>query len=365
VAATYPQEIVDAAQWVHQNRGMSGSALQEAARSYDWDPSIQALLAFPDVLDRMSENIQWTTDLGNAFLSDEGAVMDAVQRLRNQAYASGTLSSNGQAVVTTAVQGPSTVVAIQPASPEVIYVPVYDPFYVWGPVAYPYPALRYDYAPAYVRYGRVGFLPGIHINSWYSGWNGWSGWGWSPNWSRRVVVVNNNFYDRYGYHYRERDRYPNRVVGNRSVYRAPVTRTPVVHSPVVRQPVVREPVVRQPVSRPSEVHPPVSHPTRTVDRPSEPAGRGYVPPVRQPNVDRSPNVSRSPSDYRPNRPAPSTPVVHAPSNPSPAPRVAEQKHVEHREPQGRNQGQEHGQGKSQGNEKRSSGNNPKDRSPHQ
>src|ERR1043165_8087028 len=100
VASTYPQEIVDASQWVHQNHAMSASALQDAARSYHWDASIQALLAFPDVLDRLSENIQWTTNLGNAFRSDEGAVMDAVQRMRNQAYASGNLSSNGQVVVT-------------------------------------------------------------------------------------------------------------------------------------------------------------------------------------------------------------------------------------------------------------------------
>src|SRR5206468_9400948 len=92
VASTYPLEIVAAAQWLDRNPALSGPALQEAARQQNWDPSIQALVAFPDVLRRLSENIQWTTDLGNAFLQQQAGVMDAVQRMRTQAINSGKLT---------------------------------------------------------------------------------------------------------------------------------------------------------------------------------------------------------------------------------------------------------------------------------
>src|SRR5438093_2360803 len=125
VASTYPLEIVAAAQWLDRNPALSGPALQEAARQQNWDPSVQALVAFPDVLRRLSENIQWTTDLGNAFLQQQAGVMDAVQRMRTQAINSGKLTSNGLDVVTTQPQGGATIVEIQPADPQVIYVPAY------------------------------------------------------------------------------------------------------------------------------------------------------------------------------------------------------------------------------------------------
>ena len=122
-ASTYPLEIVEAAQWLRQNSALTGVALEDAAKQQDWDPSVQALVLFPDVLQRLSENIRWTTDLGNAFLAQQAGVMDAVQKMRSRALTSGNLTSTPQAVVTTQPQAATTIVEIQPANPQVIYVP--------------------------------------------------------------------------------------------------------------------------------------------------------------------------------------------------------------------------------------------------
>src|SRR5713101_2909971 len=144
VAATYPLEIVEAAQWLQENRNLRGSQLVEAARQQNWDASIQALVVFPDVLNRLNSNIRWTTDLGNAFLAQQADVMNAVQRMRAQARAAGKLNSNPEETVTTQTQGGQTVIEIQPANPEVVYVPAYNPEYIWGPPAYGYyPPLYY------------------------------------------------------------------------------------------------------------------------------------------------------------------------------------------------------------------------------
>ena len=94
VAATYPLEVAEAAQWLQQNRNLQGPQLVDAARQQNWDASIQALVVFPDVLNRMNSALQWTTDLGNAFLSQQADVMSAVQRMRAQARAAGRLNSN-------------------------------------------------------------------------------------------------------------------------------------------------------------------------------------------------------------------------------------------------------------------------------
>ena len=136
VAATYPLEIVEAAQWLQQNRNLRGAQLVEAARQQNWDTSIQALVVFPDVITRLNSDIRWTTDLGNAFLAQQADVMDAVQRLRAQASQAGRLQSNSQVNVTTQTQGGQAAIEIQPADPQVVYVPVYNPEYIWGPPAY-------------------------------------------------------------------------------------------------------------------------------------------------------------------------------------------------------------------------------------
>lgn len=192
VAATYPQEITDAAQWLQQNPGLQGEELMEAARQQNWDPSVQALVAFPDVLNRLSSNIQWTTDLGNAFLAQQADVMNAVQQMRARARTRGRLVSNSQEIVREENQGDQRVIDIQPADPQVVYVPDYDPVYVWGEPAWGYyPSLFYP------RYG-FGFGGGISIGFFFGGL-GWGGWGWGPNWFGCSIWENPYFFHHYGY----------------------------------------------------------------------------------------------------------------------------------------------------------------------
>ena len=195
VAATYPLEVAEAPQWLQQNRNLQGQQLMAAAREQNWDPSIQALVAFPDVINLLSSNIRWTTDLGNAFLAQQADVMNAVQRMRAQAKAAGKLNSNPQETVTTETQGDQSAIDIQPANPQVVYVPQYDPEYIWGPPAYGYyPPLDY---PDYYGYG-YGFGPGIYIGGFFGGL-GWGGWGWGPNWFNCSIFQNYYFFNHYGF----------------------------------------------------------------------------------------------------------------------------------------------------------------------
>ena len=131
VASTYPLEVVEANQWLQQNRNLRGQELIDAAKRQPWDPSVQALVAVPDALAKLNQDIRWTTDLGNAFLSQQADVMSAVQRMRARAQENGRLSSTPQQTVRTQEQGGQEVIVIQPANPQVIYVPTYEPFYIW------------------------------------------------------------------------------------------------------------------------------------------------------------------------------------------------------------------------------------------
>jgi len=175
VATTYPLEIAEAAQWLQRYPNLQGPQLVDAARQQNWDPSIQALVIFPDVLTRLASDIRWTTDIGNAFLAQQADVMSAVQRMRAQAQASGKLRSNGQQTVTTEMQGDQSAIDIQPANPEEVYVPYYNPQYIWGPPAYGYYP-PWDYLDIGYGFG-YGFGPGIYIGGFFGGL-GWGGWGW-------------------------------------------------------------------------------------------------------------------------------------------------------------------------------------------
>ena len=140
VACTYPLEIVQAFQWIGHNPGLTGPALTQAAQQQNWDPSIQALVVFPDVLKRLNDDITWTTNLGNAFLAQQQDVMDAVQRMRQQAQQAGKLASTPQQNVVAENQGGQPYIEIMPVDPDVMYVPCYDPLWIWGPpLWYPYP----------------------------------------------------------------------------------------------------------------------------------------------------------------------------------------------------------------------------------
>jgi uncharacterized membrane protein YgcG len=194
VASTYPLEVVEAQQWLQRNPTLRGTQLTNAAKQQPWDPSVQALVAFPDVLNRLNQDVAWTRDLGDAFLAQQADVMAAVQRLRASAQANGRLTTTPQQTVSTETQGGQPAIVIQPASPDVIYVPVYDPAYIWGPPVWGYyPSLYY---PAF----GFGWGPGINLGFCFGGWNGWGGWGWGPNWFGRTIIVNNNFFHHYGFH---------------------------------------------------------------------------------------------------------------------------------------------------------------------
>jgi hypothetical protein len=198
-AATYPLEIAEAAQWLQQNPNLQGAQLVDAARQQNWDPSIQALVVFPDVVRRLSSDIRWTTDLGNAFLAQQADVMNAVQRMRAQAQASGKLRSNRQQTVTTETQGDQSAIDIQPSNPEEVYVPYYNPEYIWGPPADgyypPWDYLDMGYGLAY------GFGPGIYIGGFFPGlW--WGNWGWGCNWFGRSIFGNRFFFNHYGFGWR-------------------------------------------------------------------------------------------------------------------------------------------------------------------
>jgi hypothetical protein len=143
-ASTYPMEISEADQWMHQHQNWKPAKLMDEAKKQNWDPSVQGLVAFPQALDFLSENVSWTTQLGNAFLANQSEVMQAVQRMRAQAQQRGTLRTTPQDAVNEQNQNGQTVINIEPANPDVWYVPDYNPVYVWGPPVWGYyPPLVY------------------------------------------------------------------------------------------------------------------------------------------------------------------------------------------------------------------------------
>jgi hypothetical protein len=130
MASTYPLEIVQAARWTKQNEKLKGDALTEALEKQSWDPSVKSLVNFPDVLSKVNENLEWTQNLGDAFLEQEKEVMDTIQKLRKKAEEAGNLKTTEQQKVI--VEKETQTIVIQPANPEVIYVPSYNPTVVYG-----------------------------------------------------------------------------------------------------------------------------------------------------------------------------------------------------------------------------------------
>jgi len=191
MAATYPIEVVEAARWSKKNPKVTGTALEDAMQKQSWDASVKSLTAFPDVLAMMDERLDWTTDLGNAFLAQQADVMDAIQALRARAQKEGNLASNEQQTATVEQQPsgsqPQTIV-IQPANPQVVYVPAYTPA-VYG--AWPYPAYPpYPYYPPGYALGAslISFGVGMAVGS--ALWGG-------CNWGGGNVNVNVNNYNNF------------------------------------------------------------------------------------------------------------------------------------------------------------------------
>ena len=190
VASTYPLEIVQLHQWLGQNKNLKDKALADAAKKQDWDPSIQAMAAFPDLVKQLAENVKWTTDLGNAFLAQQSDVMDAVQRMRQKAKDKGNLKSSEQQKVETKVVEKKEVIVIEPSEPDVIYVPSYNPTVVYGDPFYPYPPIYYPPAGYYAAGMALSFGVGVAMGAAWGGCCGWNA-GWGGN--NVYINHNNNF----------------------------------------------------------------------------------------------------------------------------------------------------------------------------
>src|SRR6516165_11513263 len=194
-ASTYPLEVIQLQQWMANNTNLKDKALADAVSKQPWDPSIQGLVMYPDVVQRMAGNIQWTTDLGNAFLAQQSDVMDAVQRMRVKAQGTGNLKTSAQQVVETKTVGGGTagpskqVIEIQQPNPDVVYVPSYDPTVVYGAPPADYPYYNYTY-PGYVPGSALMWGTGIALGA--AAWGSWGGhWG-NCDWNGGNVNINNN-----------------------------------------------------------------------------------------------------------------------------------------------------------------------------
>ena len=189
-ASTYPLEVIQLQQWMNNNKSLQGKALADAVAKQPWDPSVQSLVEFPDVVQRMAGNIQWTTDLGNAFLAQQSDVMGAVQRMRAKAQGTGNLKTTAQSVVKTeTVSSGQQVIEIQQANPDVVYVPSYDPTVVYGPAPVEYPYYPYTY-PGYVPGTALMWGTGIALGA--AAWGAWGGhWG-NCDWNGGDININNN-----------------------------------------------------------------------------------------------------------------------------------------------------------------------------
>lgn len=174
MASTYPLEVVQAARWVKSNPKLTGGALENALAKQPWDPAVKSLTAVPNVLQQLNDQLEWTQKLGDAFLSQQQAVMDTVQVLRAKAHVAGNLQTTEQQVVTTKVQDTQTIYVVESAKPEVIYVPTYNPAVAYGSWWYPYPPYSM-YPPSYAYPPGVGFATGVIVGA--AIWGGVN-WGW-------------------------------------------------------------------------------------------------------------------------------------------------------------------------------------------
>ena len=301
MAATYPLEIVQASRWREKNKGLSGTALDQAMEAQPWEPSVKSLVAFPETLALLNDNLDWTQDLGDAVLGQQDDVMEAVQRMRDRARAQGNLSTTNQQTVVVEKE----TILIRPANPQVVYVPVYNPVIIYGPAWRPfrwyYPC--YGYPPSYWYRGRpisnaISFTAGVAIGGilfggcnwydrhfyvrpsafshpWYRGYNG------IKVSSTRNVTWSHNPVHRNGVHYH------NQSVTNQ--YLRPgsgqtITR-PGYDRPVARPITPTRPSVNRPVTLPATRPTPApGQLTKPTTRPSVslPANRPTTLPATRP-----------------------------------------------------------------------------------
>ncbi|MCW3055871.1 MAG: hypothetical protein JWN14_5041, partial [Chthonomonadales bacterium] len=185
--STYPTQVVEANRWLQQHSGSSREDLAQQVNQQPWDPSVQALTQFPSVLDNLDRNLSWTSDLGDAYINQPQDVLDAVQEMRQQARQSGNLRSTPEETVTNEGQ----TIVIQPTNPDVVYVPAYNPWSVYG---YPLPVYP-DWNPVtglYTSGSGISFGIGFGLAPFSRfGW-GWHHWG--SDWRQHRVNFNNHNY---------------------------------------------------------------------------------------------------------------------------------------------------------------------------
>jgi hypothetical protein len=185
VASTYPLEVIQLQQWLMKHPDLEDEALADSVATQPWDPSVQSMAAVPEVVERLANDIQWTTELGNAFLAQQPEVMDAVQEMRKKAQDKGALESNEQQTVETQTVEGTTVIVVESANPEVIYVPSYNPVYVYPPPVYAYPPIYYPpytAGAAFVSFS-IGVMWGAAI---------WGGSCCHAGWGGNNIYINNN-----------------------------------------------------------------------------------------------------------------------------------------------------------------------------
>src|SRR4029434_886250 len=185
-ASTYPLEVMQLDQWMDKNKNLKDKALADAVAKQPWDPSVQAMAAFPEVVQRMAENIQWMTDVGNVILAQQKDVMDAVQRMRAKAQGTGNLQTGSeQKVETKATQSGQQVIVVEQANPEAVYVPSYDPEVVYGAAPAEYPYSPYSY-PGYQPGTALAWGTAIAVGgAWANNWG-------DCDWDDGDVTINNN-----------------------------------------------------------------------------------------------------------------------------------------------------------------------------
>jgi hypothetical protein len=282
-ASTNPQEIIDVDNWLAQNVNLTESQLTAAAQQQGFDPAFIALVGFPQVIQMMAENIDDYAAIGSAVMANQAEVSASIQRLRAQAYASGALRSTPQQVVDVQQNGGQPIYVVQPANPQVVYLPQYDPTVVYAGGS----------GAGLVTFGiAIGITALLVSQPW-----GWGGWGW--NWGGRRIYYNRGPWGGWGggyrpprYSYRPRPVvYRNRPgFGGNWGYRPPNYRPP--------RPINR-PGTRPGYNRPVNGRPPGNRPP-TNNRPPN-NGRPTIQPVRPgtPTNNRPPSNNRPPNNGRP------------------------------------------------------------------
>lgn len=244
-AATYPDQVASANAWVQQSTKVKDQQRMEEVNKQPWDDSVKGLTQFPDVLQQMATNLSWTSALGDAYFNVPESVMNAVQVMRQRAYQAGNLKTNQQQNVsvqnerpsstpasassgesqTVVVPAPQQTIVIQPAQPDVVYVPTYNPTVVYGAPMPVYPGYS---AGAMVATSMISFGVGVAVGAAFSG--GCCGWGWNSwgmGWHNSTVVYNRNTYISRSNTFVNRNNYYNRNFNNANVNRNNINRNNV------------------------------------------------------------------------------------------------------------------------------------------